>query len=297
MAQSGADLPVRRAQLLSVWQRKTVQAYTGRTIAFVLAAGGGLLFLLPFAWAVSSSLKLQEQLFVTPPVWIPYPVMFSNYVEALTSLPFDRYFGNTAFITASAMLGDVVISTLVAYGFARMRFPGREALFMVLLATMMLPSQVTMIPVFIIFRSIGWVDTFFPLIVPAYFGNPFYIFLLRQFFLTIPVDLEDAARIDGANNLQILWRIFVPLSLAAMATIAIFSFIHNWQDFFGPLIYLNSKELKTVSLGLQMFREEYGTKWHLMMAASVVTTIPPLLLFFFAQRYFISGIVMTGLKE
>jgi ABC-type glycerol-3-phosphate transport system permease component len=162
---------------------------------------------------------------------------------------------------------------------------------------MMLPSQVTMIPLFMIFRSLGWVDTFYPLIVPAFFGSAFYIFLLRQFFMTIPNDLEDAAMIDGATHLQTLWRIFVPLSLPAMATVSIFSFMYHWQDFFMPLIYLNSKELKTVALGLHMFRAEFTADWNLMMAAAVTASIPSLLLFFSAQRYFIGGIVMTGMKD
>ena len=175
-----------------------------------------------------------------------------------------------------------------------MRFPGRDILFLVLLGTMMLPMQVTMIPLFMLFRQMGWVDTFWPLIIPAFAGSAFYIFLLRQFFLTIPVDLEDAALIDGAGPFQTLWRIFVPLSVPAMTTIAVFSFMHHWQDFFMPLIYLNSKEMKTVSLALQMFREESVTDWNLMMAASVTASIPCILLFFFAQRYFIKGIVMTG---
>lgn len=279
------------------WKSKTIQSYVGRSVAFILAVGGGILFLIPFAWAVSTSLKPAEQLFVYPPIWIPRPALFENYPKALAYLPFARFFANTAKITFGAMVGDVLVSAIVAYGFARLQFPGRDALFMVLLGTMMLPAQVTMIPVFVIFRSIGWVNTHWPLIVPAYFGNAFYIFLLRQFFLTIPTDLEHAARIDGASSLQILWRVIVPLSMPAVATVAVFSFMAHWQDFFGPLIYLNSKDLKTVSLALTMFRDEAGTAWNLMMAVAVVTTIPSLTLFFAAQRYFISGIVMTGLRE
>lgn len=278
-------------------QRRHIQSMIGRTLAFLAATLGGLAFLVPFLWAVSTSLKPSYQIFSYPPVWWPEPVLFTNYVQALTELPFLRYYINTSIITFSAMIGDVFVSTMVAYGFARLTFPGRDELFLILIGTMMLPMQVTLIPIFIIFRSLGWVDTFLPLIVPAYFGNAFYIFLLRQFFLTIPGDLEDAALIDGANNIQTLWRIFVPLSLPAMATVAIFSFMRHWQDFFMPLVYLNSKELKTVVLGLQMFRAEFSTDWNLMMAASVTASIPCLLLFFFAQRYFISGIVMTGLKE
>lgn len=298
MAEKTLRLPLAPAPMRLAWyQHKGMQSLIGRTLAFLLATVGALAFLTPFVWAVSTSLKPSSQIFAFPPIWLPSPILWSNYVTALTELPFGRYFANTATITFSAMVGDVLVSTTVAYGFARMRFPGRDLLFLVLLGTMMLPTQVTMIPIFMIFRALGWVDTFLPLIVPAYFGSAFYIFLLRQFFLTIPGDLEDAALIDGASNLQTLWRIFVPLSLPAMATVAIFSFMYHWQDFFMPLIYLNSKELKTVALGLQMFRAEFGTDWNLMMAAAVTTAVPCLLLFFFAQRYFISGIVMTGLKD
>ena len=291
-------LPASSSAARLAWHRRRgVQSLLGRTLAFAIALAGALAFLVPFLWAISTSLKPSSQIFAYPPVWIPSPVLFVNYFQAMTVLPFVRYFANTSIITFGAMLGDVVVSTTVAYGFARMRFPGRDVLFLVLIGTMMLPMQVTMIPIFIIFRTVGWVDTFLPLIVPAYFGNAFYVFLLRQFFLTIPGDLEDAALIDGANNLQTLWRIFVPLSLPAMATVAVFSFMHHWQDFFMPLIYLNSKDLKTVALALPMFQAEFSTDRNLMMAAAVTTSIPCLLLFFFAQRYFISGIVMTGLKE
>jgi ABC-type glycerol-3-phosphate transport system permease component len=298
MAEKSLGMPMRKPMpAVAWWQHKGVRSIAGRSLVFVVAIAGSILFLIPFLWALSTSLKPPDLVFADPPVWIPKPLHWSNYPEALTALPFGRYFANTSIITFGALIGEVLSSTVVAYGFARMRFPGRDLLFMILLGTMMLPMQVTMIPVFIIFRSLGWIDTFLPLIVPAYFGSPFYIFLLRQFFLSIPDDLEDAARIDGAHSLQILARIFVPLSLPAMATVAIFSFMHHWQDFFMPLIYLNSKDMKTVALALQLFRAEYGADWHLMMAAAVVSSLPSLVLFFLAQRYFISGIVMTGLKE
>ena len=279
------------------YKRKAVRSYIGRTVAFVLAAAGAISFIAPFFWAVSTSLKTPAQVFVFPPEWIPNPVRFSNYPDALTAIPFGRFFINSTIITGMCLIGSVLTSILVAYGFARMEFPGRDVLFMILLGTMMLPAQVTMIPVFIIFRILDWIDTFYPLIVPSYFGSAFYIFLLRQFFLTIPLDLEDAARIDGAGRGQFLWRILVPLSGPAIATIAVFSFMANWQDFFRPLIYLNSMHKLTIPLGLTMFRNEYGGgSWELMMAVVVVTTLPSLILFFVAQRYFISGIVMTGMK-
>jgi len=286
------------AKARPLWhKRKAVRSYIGRTVAFVLAAAGAISFVAPFVWAVSTSLKTPAQVFVFPPEWIPNPVQFSNYPDALTEIPFGRFFLNSTIITGTCLIGSVLTSILVAYGFARIEFPGRDVLFMILLGTMMLPAQVTMIPVFIIFRILDWIDTFYPLIVPSYLGSAFYIFLLRQFFLTIPLDLEDAARIDGAGRVQFLWRILVPLSGPAIATVAVFSFMANWQDFFMPLIYLNSKEKLTLPLGLRMFRDEYGgAQWELMMAAVVVTTLPSLILFFVAQRYFISGIVMTGMK-
>lgn len=256
------------------------------------------MFAIPFVWSLSTSLKVDKQVFAYPPEWMPRPVQWGNYVNALVNLPFGRFFLNTAIITGTCLVGDVVISIVVAYGFARLRFPGRDILFMLLLASMMLPSQVTLIPVFIIFRSLGWINTFYPLVVPSFFGNAFYIFLLRQFFLTIPDDLEAAAEIDGASTPQILWRIVVPLAGPAIATVCVFSFMFHWQDFFTPLIYINSTELYTISLGLQLFRMGYGgTIWNQMMAASIVSCIPSLILFFTAQRYFISGIVMTGIKE
>ena len=298
MASETQTLEIKVPKNVAWIKRQGVQSIIGRSIVFTIAAVGAIMYFVPFLWAVSTSLKPQEQLFKFPPEWIPKPLQFRNYVEALTRLPFGRFFINTVILTLAPMAGDILINILVAYGFARLEFPGRDVLFMVLLGTMMLPAQVTMIPVFIIFRSLGWINTYYPLILPSYFGSAFYIFLLRQFFRTIPVDLEHAAEIDGASRLQILFRVIAPLSGPAIATVAVFSFMAHWQEFFGPLIYLNSTKLIPLSLGLQRFREDYGgTVWHHLMAASVVSTLPPLLLFFLAQRYFISGIVMTGMKE
>lgn len=268
------------------------------SMIFAVALLGALVFIIPFAWTVTTSLKPDAQVMIFPPKWIPSPIQWRNYYDALVRLPFDRFFLNTAIVTLTSLVGDVIVNAVVAYGFARMDFPGREPLFYVLLATMMLPSQVTMIPVFIIFRKLGWIDTFYPLIVPSYFGNAFYIFLLRQFFRTIPDDLEHAARIDGANQARILWSVILPLSGPAIATVAVFSFMFHWQDFFRPLIYINSTHLRTISLGLQLFKTGYGgTVYNQMMAATVVCTLPSLILFFATQRYFISGIVMTGMKN
>jgi multiple sugar transport system permease protein len=245
---------------------------------------------------VSSSLKPNYQVLETPPRWLPDPIRWSNYPEALSYVPFGRYALNTLWISSLTVVGHVLSCTLVAYGFARLRAPGKNALFLVLLATMMLPYPVTMIPLYIGFRSVDWVNTILPLVVPAFFGNPFYIFLLRQFFMTIPPELEDAARIDGANLLQMLWYVILPTVSPAIATVAIFTFQNSWNDFLPPLIYLHDQSLYTISLGLSFFRSSYDIQWSYLMAASFVTMLPIILVFFLAQRMFIEGITLTGMK-
>jgi multiple sugar transport system permease protein len=255
-----------------------------------------VLFLLPLLWMISSSLKPNYQVLEFPPRWLPNPVQWSNYPEALTYLPFGRYALNTLLIATMTIVGHVLSCTLVAYGFARLRAPGKNALFLVVLATMMLPYPVTMIPIYIGFKSVGWVNTFLPLIVPAFFGSPFYIFLLRQFFLTLPPDLEDAARVDGASAWQTIWRIILPLSKPAIATVAIFTFQAAWNDFLPPLIYLHDQTKYTISLGLSFFRSNYDVRWAYLMAASLVTMLPVVILFFLAQRLFIEGIALTGVQ-
>jgi ABC-type glycerol-3-phosphate transport system permease component len=265
-------------------------------LATALVWGVAILFLVPFLWMISSSLKPNYQIFEVPPRWIPNPPRWENYREALTTLPFDRYIGNTAIITLVTIVGHVVSCTLIAYAFARLRAPGRDLLFLVVLATMMLPYPVTMVPLYVLFKQLGWINTFLPLTVPAFLGSAFYIFLLRQFFLTIPPDFEDAAIIDGANTLQILWRVILPLSTPALATVAIFTFQTTWNDFLAPLIYLQKPDLYTVTLGLQFFRSTFTTNWAYLMAASLVTSLPVIVIFFFAQRYFIEGITLSGIK-
>jgi len=272
------------------------QGITAGITHLALIAGAGAM-LIPFFWIVSTSLKMPKQVFVQPIKWIPDPVVWSNYAKALTVLPFALYLRNTVIITTLVMVGTILSSAACAYGFARLRAPGRDALFLVLLSTMMLPGIVTMIPTFLLFRWLGWVDTFKPLTVPAFFGSAFFIFLLRQFFLTIPAELEDAARIDGATSVDIFARIMLPLAKPALATVAIFAFMGAWNDFMGPLIYLNSEEKFTLSLGLASFQGLYGTDWHYMMAASLVVMSPIIVIFFIGQRYFVKGIVTTGIKE
>ena len=264
--------------------------------ATVLLFGGALIFLVPLVWMISSSLKPDYQIFAMPPELIPNPPRWQNYSEALTYVPFDRYAVNSLIISTLTIIGHLLSCTVIAYGFARLRAPGRDALFVLVLATMMLPYPVTMVPLYMLFNWLGWINTFLPLTVPAFFGSAFYIFLLRQFFLTIPADLEDAATIDGANILQILWYVMLPLSKPALATVAIFTFQNAWNDFLAPLIYLHDQSLYTVALGLNFFRATYTINWAYLMAASLVTMLPVLLVFFLAQRLFIEGITFSGLK-
>lgn len=268
-----------------------------RFMIYLMLIAGSFIFLFPFLWMLSTSLKASDVIFQFPPQWIPDPIMWSNYSEAMTFAPFHLFFMNSLIITLLGVIGEVFTGALVAYGFARTNFYGKGFLFVVVLATMMLPGEVTMIPVFMMFSHIGWVDTYLPLIVPSYFGGAaFFIFMLRQFFLTLPMELEDAARIDGCNTFQIFYKIMLPLSKPALAVVAIFSFHGKWNDFLGPLIYLNSMEKFTVQLGLAMFQGMFKTEWSLLMAASILVLLPVLIIFFFFQKYFVEGIKLTGIK-
>jgi len=246
---------------------------------------------------LSTSLTDASRVIVKNREWIPHPVVWSNYKKALTVLPFHLFLKNTLIITICCIIGQLLSASLVAFGFSRMRFPGRDALFILVLSTMMLPAQVTQIPTFILFTHLRWIDTLKPLIVPAFFGGgAFFIFLLRQFFMTIPSELEDAARIDGCSPFGIYCNVALPLSKPALATVAVFSFMHHWNDFMGPLIYIQSMENKTLALGLNSFKGLHGTEYHLLMAASVSVLLPVLVIFFCAQKYFVRGIVLSGLK-
>lgn len=267
-----------------------------RFLSILLLTITAALFLTPLVWMISSSLKPEYQIFAMPPQLIPNPPRWANYSEALNYVPFGRYALNTLFIALMTIIGHLFSCTLIAYGFARLRAPGRDTLFLLVLATMMLPYPVTMVPLYMLFNALGWVNSYLPLIVPAFFGSPFYIFLLRQFFLNISPELEDAASLDGANRLQILWFVILPLSLPALATVAIFTFQTTWNDFVAPLIYLHDRSLYTVTLGLDFFRSSYDVNWAYLMAASLVTMLPVVLIFFLAQRYFIEGINLGGVK-
>lgn len=272
----------------------------GRLIVWLILLTGAVVMMLPVAWLVSTSLKEPGQVFRFPPEWIPDPVRWRNYPDALTEMPFDRYVANTLFITISNMIGVLLSSSLAAYAFARLRFPCRDIVFWILLCTLMLPQAVILIPRYIEFRNLDWVDTWKPLIVPNFFGaglgGVFYIFLLRQFFRTIPRELSDAAKVDGASEFRIYWQIIMPLSRPAIAVVLIFTFLDNWNNYLEPLIFLSSPEKFTVALGLASFRGLFSTQWHLLMAASTVMIIPVVALFFLLQRYFVRGVVLTGLK-
>ena len=266
-------------------------------VVHALLIGLSAAFVIPFFWMLSSSLKTDEQLFKFPIEWIPDPITFRHYEYGLTFVPFARYVGNTLLIAGISVVGTVFSCALVAYSLARIDWPGRNVLFAILLATMMIPFPVTMIPLFIMFSNMGWVNTFLPLTVPAFFGSAFFIFLLRQFFMTIPKDLSDAARLDGASEFRIFHSIILPLSKPALATVALFQFINSWSDFLGPLIYLGGDEDKyTVSIGLSLFQGEYSTEFGALMAASTVMIAPVIILFFLTQRTFIQGITLTGIK-
>jgi multiple sugar transport system permease protein len=270
---------------------------TWRIISIALLVIVAIVMLLPFLWLVSSSVKLQNQIFQFPPQWIPNPIRFENYTEALTYKPFHLYLRNSMFIILLNEIAVLGSASICAYGFARIRFWGREFWFALVLGTLMLPYIVLVVPSFVIFSRLGWIDTFLPLTIPQFFGGgAFNIFLLRQFFRTIPEEISDAARIDGSSDFGIYWRIMLPLSKPALVTIGIFTFLGTWNDFFGPLIYLNSPDNFTVAVGLASFRGVLNTRWDLLMAASTAMILPVIVLFFFAQRYFIKGIVMTGLK-
>jgi multiple sugar transport system permease protein len=254
------------------------------------------LFLLPFFWMLGTSLKTDAQLYAYPPVWIPNPLNWANYPNAVTYITFFLYMRNTLTIAVVSTIGALISCSLVAYSMARIPWPGRNILFILTVATLMLPFQVTLIPLFLVFKNLGWVGDFRPLIVPHFFGSGLYIFLLRQFFMTIPMELSEAARIDGAREFRIYWSVILPLAKPALATVAIFEFIARWRDYLGPLIYLNNQKLYTLSLGLYEYSSQYGREWGLLMAASVLITLPIILLFFFLQKTFVQGITLTGIK-
>jgi ABC-type glycerol-3-phosphate transport system permease component len=283
--------PVRPAGL-TFRQRRLL----GHSLVHLILLAGVFLMFIPLAWTISTSLKKPGEVFLFPPTFIPSEIAWSNYAEAVTAIPFFRYLQNTVIITGLSILGKVISVTLVAFAFARLRWWGRDTLFLIMLATLMLPPHVTLIPQFILFKQLGWINTFLPLIVPQFFGGPWLTFLVRQFLLTLPRELDDAARIDGCSSWGVFWRIILPQAKPALLIVVIFVFNNTWNEFLLPLIYLQSQDKFTLALGLRLFQGEASTSWHLLMAASLLTMLPVLVLFFAAQKYFMQGIVFTGVK-
>lgn len=299
VARNGSPLRGREARV-PLLARRSVRTAIGRTAIYITVTAGAFVLLVPLAWLLSSSLKPTGRIFVFPPQWIPNPVEWRNYTRVWEAIPMLVFLRNTLTITFFSVLGTCLSASLVAFGFARVRFPYRDTIFLVVLSTMMIPGQVTLIPTYILFRILRWIDTFMPLIIPSFFGGgAFNIFLMRQFYMRLPLELDDAARIDGCSSFGIYRRIVLPQSRPVLGVIAIFGFLGHWNDFFGPLIYLNSTNKYTLALGLNLLRTlKYGsTDWGLLMAASVLISLPCMLLYFVAQRYFIQGIVFTGLKQ
>ena len=267
-----------------------------KAVAYLLLTLGALTMIIPFLWMLSTALKDTGELFRYPPVWIPKPLVWENFIEVFNTLPFALFFLNSSRIALLGTLGTLISCSSGAYAFARLRFPGKETLFKLVLLTMMIPGQVTMIPVFIVMRYLGWYDTHLPLWVPSFFGSAFGIFLLRQFFSSLPAELDDAAKIDGCNYLQIFCIIYLPLSKPALATLGILTFMGSWNNLLGPVIYLKTIEKLTLTIGLSFFQGQFITNYSLLMAGSLMSILPILILYILAQKYFVRGIALTGIK-
>ncbi len=267
-------------------------------ISYTLLSAVGLLFFIPFLWLIITSLKPLDQVFTMPLIWIPNPIQWNNYYDALNhpGFPFLRFLRHSLTYSVLSTVGVTAASAMAAYAFARIPFRGRGLWFGITLGTMMIPGVVTMIPTYIIFRWLNWVGSYKPLIIPSYGGSAFFIFMLRQFMMTLPWDLSDAARVDGASEAHILLRIMLPLMRPALLVVVVFNFMGCWNDFMGPIIYLNNAQLYPLSVGLFAFLTRSGRYWNLLMAAALVVTTPMVIIFFLAQRQFIEGITMTGLK-
>ena len=279
--------------------RRQFQRTIGTILVYAALCILGLTVAMPFLWTLTTALKQPGTSYVFPPEWIPDPATLRNFPRVFDLVPFWTYLRNSLIVSTIAVFGEVLSASLVAYGFARFRFPGRNVLFILVLATMMIPYPVTIVPSFILFRQLGWIDTFLPLTVPAFLGPAFSVFLLRQFFLTINRELDDAAKLDGASEIRIFWEIILPLSKPALATIAVISFVANWNDFLNPLIYLNDSDKFTLALGINFLRQARTniTDPAVQMAGAILYVLPPVVLLFAAQRYFVEGIVTTGMKE
>jgi len=273
-----------------------IRKFIGKFAVYIILVLVAAVCLIPFLWMVSTSLKSSRVIFLFPPQWIPNPFNWKNYYDTWTIVPFGTFFKNTVTVAGLCTIGTLISSSLAAYGFARLRFKGRDFLFAVLLATMMIPWEITAVPLYVEFNALGWIDTLKPLFVPSFFGSAFNIFLLRQFFYSIPYDLDEAALIDGCRPFDIYLRIMLPIVRPALVAVAIFQIVAAWNDFMGPLIFINRQVNFTLTLGLNLFRNSYLTEWDHLMAAATFTTIVPIIIFFFGQKQLIGGIATSGLK-
>ncbi|MGG4131711.1 carbohydrate ABC transporter permease [Paenibacillus illinoisensis] len=279
--------------------KPSVRTAGGAIGTYLLLTLISLIMIVPFIWMISTSFKEPQSIFTYPPQWIPETFRFQNYVDVFRLIPFHRFYLNSVYIAVVVVLGTVFFASLAGYAFAKIPFKGRNMVFLTLLSAMMIPHEVTAIPMFLFMRQLGWIDTHLPLILLPIFGagGVFGIFVMRQFFITVPTELEEAAMIDGCNRFWIYARIMLPIAKPGMATLTIFTFVTIWNEFFDPLIFINSRELMTLPLGLSLFTDEVGTAWQYLMSATVMATVPLLIVFFMAQRRFIEGVAMTGLKE
>lgn len=286
----------RQARASRRLRSKHRSAVTRAVVTYLLLAAGGAILLIPFAWLISTSLKPPTEVYSFPIVWIPHPAVWDNYAQVFQQSPFARYLLNTAIITSIGVIASLCGSSVAAYGFARMEFRGKRVMFAVMLSTLMVPIWTVLIPTYIFFEKIGWLNTYLPILVPAFFATPFNTFLMRQFFLTIPLELEEAARVDGASRWYVFWRVILPLARPALLIISIFAFFYYWNEFLLPLLYIQSQDLLPVSVGVSNFVASQQVNFPLEMAASAIAIAPPLILFFVFQRWFIQGIVVSGVK-
>ena len=280
--------------MMDYFKKTSVNRQSKKMLSYVLMTIIGIILLIPLLWMVFTSLKPMEEIVRYPPTFFPEKIVWENYLDTIAAFPFWRYARNTLFITVLVVIGNVLSNSFIAYGFAKLDFPGKKLMFALVLSTMMIPGFVTMIPQYVLFSKIGWVGTYLPLIVPSFFGNAFNIFLMRQFYLSINNEFIEAAEIDGANHLYIWSHLMLPLTKPALITIAINSFNAAWNDFLGPLLYIQDQEKYTLQIGLQVFQNQATTQWNYLMAGATLVLIPTILLFFFAQRYFIEGMDLTG---
>lgn len=280
--------------MMEYFKRTSVNRQTKKIVSYLLMMAIGIVLITPLLWMVFTSLKPMEEIVRYPPTFFPEKIVWQNYLDTITAFPFWRYARNTLLITVLVVFGNVLSNSFIAYGFAKLDFPGKKLMFALVLSTMMIPGFVTMIPQYVLFSKIGWVGTYLPLIVPSFFGNAFNIFLMRQFYLSINDELIEAAEIDGANHFYIWSRLMLPLTKSALITIAINSFNAAWNDFLGPLLYIQDQEKYTLQIGLQVFQNQATTQWNYLMAGATLVLIPTILMFFFAQRYFIEGMDLTG---